>query len=48
MPMVINQILDYMLASFSHTWPYLLATIPIAVLVKMAGAIGYVYSIFAR
>ena len=33
----LQQILDYMIGSFLHTWPYLLVTIPIAVIVNMSG-----------
>ena len=36
------QIIDYIIESFIHTWPYLLITIPIAVIVKMSGASKYI------
>lgn len=42
----IFQILNYMLESLTHTWPYLLITIPIAVAVKMSGASKYINRAF--
>ncbi len=38
----IHQIADYIVESFIHTWPYLLVTIPIAVVVQMSGASRYI------
>jgi uncharacterized membrane protein YraQ (UPF0718 family) len=40
------QIMDYIVESFIHTWPYLLVTIPIAVAVKMSGASKYIERAF--
>lgn len=37
---------QYIMESFLHTWPYLLVTIPIAVLVKMSGASKYINRAF--
>lgn len=42
----IFEILNYMLESLIHTWPYLLITIPIAVAVKMSGASNYINRAF--
>jgi uncharacterized membrane protein YraQ (UPF0718 family) len=42
----ILQIIDYMIQSFLHTWPYLLVTIPIAVAVKMSGMSKYINKAF--
>ncbi len=35
-------ILEYIVDSFMHIWPYLLITIPIAVAVQMSGAAKYI------
>lgn len=42
----IIQIANYIVESFIHTWPYLLITIPIAVVVKMSGASKYIERAF--
>jgi hypothetical protein len=42
----ILQIADYITESFLHTWPYLLITVPIAVIVKMSGASKYINKAF--
>jgi uncharacterized membrane protein YraQ (UPF0718 family) len=42
----ILQIVDYIVESFIHTWPYLLITIPIAVAVKMSGMSRYINRAF--
>jgi len=42
----ILQIIDYIVESFIHTWPYLLITIPIAVAVKMSGAAKFINRAF--
>lgn len=42
----ITAIVQYILESFLHTWPYLLITIPIAVAVKMSGASQYINRAF--
>ena len=42
----ILQITDYIVESFTHTWPYLLITIPIAVAVKMSGASKFINRAF--
>lgn len=42
----ILQISEYIIASFIHTWPYILITIPIAVAVKMSGASKYINRAF--
>lgn len=39
-------ILDYIVESFIHIWPYLLVTIPIAVAVQMSGASSYIRKVF--
>jgi uncharacterized membrane protein YraQ (UPF0718 family) len=39
-------IVQYILESFLHTWPYLLVTIPIAVAVKLSGASKYIHRVF--
>jgi uncharacterized membrane protein YraQ (UPF0718 family) len=39
-------ILNYMVGSFIHTWPYLLISIPIAVAVQMSGASKYIRRAF--
>jgi len=41
-----QQILDYIVGSFLHTWPYLLVTIPIAVIVNMSGISRYIERAF--
>jgi hypothetical protein len=38
----LSAILEYVVDSFIHIWPYLLLTIPIAVAVKMSGASAYI------
>ena len=43
----ITQILNYVVDSFIHTWPYLLITIPIAVAVNMSGASKYISKAFS-
>ncbi len=40
-------VLDYIVESFIHIWPYLLITIPIAVAVKMSGAAKYINRAFS-
>jgi uncharacterized membrane protein YraQ (UPF0718 family) len=40
-------ILDYIVDSFIHIWPYLLITIPIAVAVQMSGAAKYINRAFS-
>ncbi|MBT3321067.1 MAG: hypothetical protein HN392_02165 [Anaerolineae bacterium] len=40
-------IIDYVVDSFIHTWPYLLVTIPIAVAVNMSGASKYISKAFS-
>lgn len=42
----ILEILDYVIESFIHIWPYLLITIPIAVAVQMSGAAKYINQAF--
>ncbi len=42
----ITAILDYIVDSFIHIWPYLLITIPIAVAVQMSGAAKYINRAF--
>ena len=42
----ILQIINYIVESFIHTWPYLLITIPIAVAVKMSGASKFINRAF--
>lgn len=42
----ILQIANYMIESFTHTWPFLLITIPVAVVVKMSGASRYINRAF--
>ena len=39
-------IADLIVASFLHTWPYLLVTIPLAVVVRMSGASTYISRAF--
>lgn len=43
----ITQILNYVVDSFIHIWPYLLVTIPIAVAVNMSGASKYISRAFS-
>ena len=43
----ITQILNYVVDSFIHIWPYLLVTIPIAVAVNMSGASKYISKAFS-
>jgi uncharacterized membrane protein YraQ (UPF0718 family) len=43
----ITQILNYVVESFIHIWPYLLVTIPIAVAVNMSGASKYISKAFS-
>jgi len=43
----IIEILDYVVESFIHIWPYLLVTIPIAVAVNMSGASKYISKAFS-
>jgi len=38
----INRIVVYIIESFTHTWPYLLLTIPVSVAVKMSGAAKHI------
>jgi uncharacterized membrane protein YraQ (UPF0718 family) len=40
-------ILDYIVESFFHSWPYLLISIPIAVAVQMSGASKYIRRAFS-
>ncbi|MBT3189504.1 MAG: hypothetical protein HN736_09550 [Anaerolineae bacterium] len=40
-------IIDYVVDSFIHIWPYLLVTIPIAVAVNMSGASNYISKAFS-
>jgi uncharacterized protein len=40
-------ILEYVVESFIHIWPYLLVTIPIAVAVNMSGASKYISRAFS-
>jgi uncharacterized membrane protein YraQ (UPF0718 family) len=40
-------ILDYIIESFLHSWPYLLISIPIAVAVQMSGASKYISRAFS-
>ena len=42
----IYAILEYIVESFIHIWPYLLITIPIAVAVQMSGAAKYINRAF--
>lgn len=42
----IQAIFDYVVDSFVHIWPYLLITIPIAVVVKMSGVAKYINRAF--
>ena len=42
----IQAILEYIVESFIHIWPYLLITIPIAVAVQMSGAANYINRAF--
>ena len=43
----IIEILDYVVESFIHIWPYLLITIPIAVAVNMSGASKHISKAFS-
>jgi uncharacterized membrane protein YraQ (UPF0718 family) len=43
----ITQIVNYVVESFLHIWPYLLITIPIAVAVNMSGASKYISKAFS-
>jgi hypothetical protein len=42
----IIKIADFILNAFSHIWPYLLITIPLAVAVQMSGASKYINRVF--
>ncbi|MCP4539119.1 MAG: hypothetical protein GY832_18440 [Chloroflexi bacterium] len=42
----ISEILDFIVASFLHIWPYLLITIPLAVAVNLSGAAKYINRAF--
>ena len=46
MPTDINRIIDFIIKSFIHVWPYLLLSIPLAVGVKMSGASRYIKRAF--
>jgi uncharacterized membrane protein YraQ (UPF0718 family) len=43
----INFIINYIIESFFHIWPYLLITIPIAVAVQMSGMSRYIRKVFS-
>lgn len=42
----IIKIADFILGSFLHIWPYLLITIPLAVVINLSGASGYITRAF--
>lgn len=44
----IYRIIDFMAAAFLHIWPYLLITIPVAVVVRLYDGSKYINRIFAR
>lgn len=44
----ILRIADFILKSFLHIWPYLLVTIPLAVVVNMSGAAKYITRAFGK
>lgn len=44
----IIKILDFILRSFLHIWPYLLITIPLAVIVNLSGASKYIKNAFGK
>ncbi len=44
----IYRIIDFMAAAFLHIWPYLLITIPVAVIVRLFDGTKYISRIFTR
>jgi len=42
----IHSIIQFMVEAFLHVWPYLLVTIPLAVIVRMSGAAKYINRAF--
>jgi len=44
----IIKISEFVIKSFLHIWPYLLVTIPLAVLVNLSGTSGYITKVFRR
>jgi len=44
----IIEIGEYVIESFLHIWPYLLITIPMAVVVKLTGAAKFINKIFNK
>ena len=44
----IIKILDFILRSFLHIWPYLLLSVPLAVIVNLSGASKYIINAFGK
>jgi uncharacterized membrane protein YraQ (UPF0718 family) len=44
----IFKILEFIFKSFLHIWPYLLVTIPLAVVINLSGASKYITSAFGK